>query len=318
MRKKSLIASILLGILILPACLPVTSPTNQEIHEIPLNVVATTSIVGDIVMRVGGDLVNVTVLLPTGSDPHSYQPTPQDVVKISRATLIFANGAGLEEFLQNLIESAGASERLVNVSEGIELKDFGAHEDKEEQKNGTEVHSQEDGDPHTWVDPNNVIMWVENIQTKLEQIDPDNSATYRTNAERYITQLKELDAWIREQVKAVPTENRKLVTDHMVFGYFADRYGFEQIGAIIPGYSTLASPSAQDIAAIEDAIRGLGVRAVFVGKSINPTIAQRVAEDTGVKLVFLYHGSLSEAGEPADSYLNYMRYNVTQIVNALK
>jgi len=127
-----------------------------------------------------------------------------------------------------------------------------------------------------------------------------------------------MDAGIRQQVAQIPPENRKLVTDHQVFGYFAERDGFEQIGAIIPGYSTAAQPTAQEAAAIEDAIRGLGVKAVFVGKTVNPTLAQRVAEDTGIRLVGLYHGSLSEPGGEAGTYLDYLRYNVTQMVNALK
>lgn len=332
MCNKLLMISIVIGILILPACLPTASPTNQSANEMPLSVVATTSIVGDVVKQVGGELVNVTVLLPLGSDPHSYEPAPQDIAKISQAALIFANGAGLEEFLHKLIDNADAEDRLVEVSKGIALKDFGAYEyehegeppageeqhTKEEPTHDEETHLHEGGDPHTWVDPNNVIIWVGNIQAKLSQIDPSNARTYQANAERYITQLKELDAWIREQIKQVPSENRKLVTDHMVFGYFAEEYGFEQVGAVIPGYSTLASPSAQEIASIEEAIRDLGVKAIFVGKTVNPTIAQRVAEDTGIKLVFVYHGSLSEVGGPADSYLNFMRYNVTEIVNALK
>jgi manganese/iron transport system substrate-binding protein len=320
MNRKRFITGLVIGMLILTACTPATVSFNTHEQKSSLSVVATTSIVGDVVRQVGGDLVNVNILLPIGSDPHSYQPSPQDVAKISEATLVFANGAGLEEFLQNLIESAGAADRLVNVSEGIELKDFGAHEHEHEGEDEQEheMHSHEGGDPHTWVDPNNVIIWVQNIETKLSQIDSVNSAIYQTNAENYIAQLKELDAWIREQVKAVPDENRRLVTDHMVFGYFAERYGFEQIGAAIPGYSTLASPSAQDIAQIEDAIREFGVKAIFVGKTVNPTIAQRIAEDTGIKLVFVYHGSLSEAGGPAASYLDYMRYNVSEIVNALK
>ena len=127
-----------------------------------------------------------------------------------------------------------------------------------------------------------------------------------------------MDAWIREQVAQIPPQNRKLVTDHLLFGYFAERYGFEQVGAIIPAYSTAAQPTAQEVAEIENAIRTLGVKAVFVGKTVNPALAQRVAEDTGIRLVGLYHGSLSEPGGEAATYLDYLRYNVTQIVNALK
>ncbi len=307
MNKKSFVISFMSIILVLSACTPATSLVDTSAPQTPLRVVATTSIVGDVVKQVGGELVNVDILLPIGSDPHSYQPTPQDVAKISEAILVFANGAGLEEFLQNLIDNAGAADRLVEVSDGIALKYFGT---------GDNEHGR--GDPHTWTDPNNVKIWVKNICTKLSQVDPNHAAIYQTNANRYLSEIDQLDAWIREQVAQIPVENRKLVTDHLVFGYFSDRYGFEQIGAIIPAYSTLASPSAQDIAAIEDAIRSLGVKAIFISKNSNPTIAQRVAEDTAVKIVFLYYGSLSDASGPAASYLDYMRYNVTEIVNALK
>jgi ABC-type Zn uptake system ZnuABC Zn-binding protein ZnuA len=168
------------------------------------------------------------------------------------------------------------------------------------------------------VDPNNVKIWVENIRAALTAADPAGEEIYRANAQAYLAKLDELDAWVRQQVEQIPPQNRKLVTDHLLFGYFAERYGFEQIGAIIPGYSTAAQPTAQELAAIEDAIREFGVKAVFVGKTINPTLAQRVAEDTGIQLVGLYHGSLSAAGGEAATYLDYIRYNVTQMVNALK
>jgi manganese/iron transport system substrate-binding protein len=108
------------------------------------------------------------------------------------------------------------------------------------------------------------------------------------------------------------------VTDHATFGYFADRYGFEMVGTVIPGYSTLSKPSAQALAELQDVIRELGVRAVFVGNTVNPGLAERTAQDTGVQIVFLYTGSLSDSGGPASSYIEFMRYNVTQIVQALK
>ncbi|HIE57944.1 MAG TPA: zinc ABC transporter substrate-binding protein, partial [Anaerolineales bacterium] len=128
----------------------------------------------------------------------------------------------------------------------------------------------------------------------------------------------ELDTWIRQQVANIPPENRKLVTDHVLFGYFADEYGFKQIGALIPGYSTLAEPSAQELAAIEDAIREYNVPAVFVGNTVNPALGGQVAEDTGIKLVTIYTGSLSDENGDAPTYLDYIRYNVTAFVNALK
>jgi ABC-type Zn uptake system ZnuABC Zn-binding protein ZnuA len=128
----------------------------------------------------------------------------------------------------------------------------------------------------------------------------------------------QLDAWIREPVAQIPAENRQMITDHPLLGYFVDEYGIDQDGAIIPGYSSMAEPSAQELAQIEDAIVALGVPAIFVGNSVNPALAERVASDTGVQLVFFYTGSLSEAGGEAETYLDYMRYNTNAIVEALK
>jgi ABC-type Zn uptake system ZnuABC Zn-binding protein ZnuA len=130
--------------------------------------------------------------------------------------------------------------------------------------------------------------------------------------------LKDLDVWIVEQVATIPPENRVLVTDHLVYGYFAERFGFEQIGAIIPGFSTISSPSAKDMAAIESAIQAHNVKAVFVSESTSPTLVHRVSEDTGVSLVRLYHGSLSESDGPAASYIDMLRFNVSAMVDALK
>lgn len=315
MKRPFILIPLLILTLLASACAPASTQTPAPTGA-ALNVVATTSIVADVVRQVGGEHVAVTSLLPLGSDPHAYEPAPQDVARISQADLLFANGAGLEEFLAALIENAGAAERVVEVSTGIELLEFEGHAEEEEHEEEEEEH--EEGDPHTWVDPNNVKVWVENIRAALAERDPANAAAYQANADRYLAELDALDAWVRQQVDQIPAEKRKIVTDHLVFGYFAERYGFEQVGAIISGYSTMAAPSALEVAAIEDAIRELGVPAVFVGQTVNPSIAQRVAEDTGTRLVLLYHGSLSEPGGPAATYLDFIRYNVTAIVEALK
>ncbi|MEW6503958.1 MAG: metal ABC transporter substrate-binding protein [Chloroflexota bacterium] len=323
--KQMFLPLLLILTLVLSACMPAATPAPSPAAEQPqrLQVVATTSIVADVVKNISGERVLVLTMLPIGTDVHNYEPTPQDLALVADAQLVFVNGAGLEEFVSVLIENAGSADKVVEVSHGIELKDFGAHDDDhgEESQDHTdegEEDTHEGGDPHTWVDPNLVKIWVENIRTALTAADPAGEAVYRANAEAYLKQLDEIDGWIRQQVAQIPPENRKLVTDHMVFGYFAERYGFEQIGAILPGYSTAAQPSAQEVAAIEDAIRQFGVKAVFVGKTINPNLAQRVAEDTGIQLVSLYTGSLSAPDGEAGTYLDYLRYNVTQIVNALK
>ncbi len=271
-----------------------------------LKVVASTTIIGDVVAQVGGDRIELTVLFPPGADPHTFEPRPQDMVAISQAQVIVLNGLGLEEALEPALE-ANATGLIVHASEGIEPPAFEGAE-----------HDHEGGDPHTWTDPNNVIVWTENIAVALSQADPAHAAEYRANAAAYIAELQELDIWIRAQVAQVPTERRKLVTDHLLFGYFAEEYGFEQVGALIGSFSTNASPSARELAALEDLIRAQAVPAIFVGRDVNPVLAEQVARDTGIRVVSLYSGSLSEPGGEADTYLKYMRYNVSAIVAALQ
>jgi manganese/iron transport system substrate-binding protein len=275
-----------------------------------LNVVATTTIVGDVVRSVGGDAVHLVVLLPPGTDPHSFQPTPQDVAKVSDADMIFINSAGLESFMNSLLSSSGDGAKVVSVSDGIQLLNAPEGE--------TGAHANEAGDPHVWMDPNNVMVWVDNIERALSEADPANSSIYSRNATQYDQTLAELDQWVRQQVAQIPASNRKLVTDHQVFGYFAERYGFIQVGALVPGYSTMAEPSAQELAALETAIGGLGVPAIFVGDTVNPSLAERVADDTHTRLVYIYTGSLTDSGGPASTYPDFIRYNVNAIVAALK
>jgi manganese/iron transport system substrate-binding protein len=274
-----------------------------------LKVVASTTIVGDVVAQLGGELIDLTVLFPPGADPHTFEPRPQDIAAISDADVVVVSGLGLEESLQPALE-ANAKGVVVRASDGIQLLALAGNEHTGEDHAGS--------DPHTWTDPNNVIIWTQNIAAALAEADPANSDSYQTNAEAYTASLLDLDAWIRSEVAQIPPERRKLVTDHRAFGYFANEYGFEQIGALVGSFSTNASPSAQEIAALEDTIRAQNVPAVFIGKTVNPELAGQVARDTGTKLVLVYTGSLSQPGGEADSYLKFMRYNVKAIVEALK
>lgn len=310
MRK--IVCFILTLLFILTACSPAPAPSGGD----RLQVIATTTLVGDVVGQVGGELVELTILLPPGADPHSYQPKPQDLAAASRAEIIFINGLGLEEFMTGLLEGAGITSAPVSVSDGIQplvLEIPEADEDAEHE----DEHEHGGQDPHVWTDPNNVLVWVDNIERALSAADPANAAAYAANAEQYRGALRMLDAWVRQQVSSIPVENRRLVSDHLIWGYFAARYGFTQVGALIPGYSTSAAPSAQELAALEDAVRAQGVKAILVGNEINPALAQRVAEDTGIELVFIYGGSLGGPGSEVESYLDYIRYNVNAVTAAL-
>ena len=285
----------------------VTQPENASfLPGDKLKVVATTTLVGDVVRQIGGETLDLTVLLPVGADPHSFQPTPGDLAKVTTAQAIFISGAGLETFVQPLLKNSGSQARLVSVSDGIPLLEPPISME----------HAA--GDPHVWMDPNNVSVWTQNIEKTLVEMQPANASIYQANAQAYRRALTELDQWVRQQVALIPPDNRKLVTDHQVFGYFASRYGFQQVGAVIPGYSSMAEPSAQELAALEEAIRSLSVRAAFVGNTVNPSLAERVAEDTGVPLVMVYTDSLTAPDGPAATYLDFLRYNVNAIVSALK
>lgn len=299
--------------------LPAASPVSGD----RLQVVATTTIAGDVVRQVGGELVDVHVLLPVGADPHGFQPKPQDIARVAEADMIVVNGLGLEEFLERMLQSAGGAARTVDLSQGITPRklDAGHAEPGTAEHDETEAgedHEGEGVDPHVWTDPNNVRQWVATIAAALAETDPARAETYRANAESYDRELQALDAWIAGQVAQVPEANREMVVDHDVFGYFADRYGLATVGTVVPGFSTVAEPSAQELAALEDAIRQLNARAVFVGTTVNPSLARRVAGDTGTQLVTVYTGSLGEPDGEAGTYLDYLRYNTQQIVDALK
>lgn len=306
MMGTLLMAALLLGLL--EACSG--AAPGRAVEDGRLQVVATTSIVGDVVRQVGGEWIDLLVLIPQGSDPHSFQATPQDMAKLAEADVIFANGAGLEAFLPTVVKSVGRQERVVELAEAVPLRQLEAdHRDTDGE------HEGETGvDPHVWLDPNNVMIWADEIARVLGDLDPEHRAGYQANAGRYRDELSDLDAWIRDQVASIPEARRKIVTDHAVWGYFADRYGFEQVGALLPGFSTLSEPSASDLAALSQAIREQEVPAIFVGTTTNPALARQLANDLGIRVVEVLTGSLSPE---APDYLSYMRYNVSRIVEAL-
>lgn len=272
-----------------------------------LQVVATTNIVADIVAQVGRDRIELSTLMGIGVDPHSYVPTPADTAALHDAHLVLANGAGLESDMEGMFEAAGGEAVYVHLSDGLALRD-GAGIDQ------TDEHAETD--PHVWFDVQNVVHWTKRTRDALSALDPTNADVYAANASSYVDKLSELDAWVVAQVNTIPAENRKLVTSHPVFGYFGDRYGLEQVGAVYP-ISPSSEPSAQDIAALQQSIRQFGVPAVFAESTANSKLAELVAQDTGIQLVGLYTGSLGEPGSGAETYILLIEYDVQAIVDAL-
>ncbi len=296
-----------------PQDLAQLEPISLDAGE-KLGVVATTNIVGDVVRQVGGDRIELTTLMSIGIDPHSYVPTPAASAAIHDAHVVFASGAGLESDLAQVFESAGGDAVQVYLSDGLQHRLAGGTLEEDGDGHG---HKEGDIDPHVWFDVKNVIHWVETVGQALSALDPANAAAYQANAATYTQELEELDAWVVEQVAAIPQANRKLVTNHPSFGYLASRYGLEQVGAVYP-FSPSAEPSARDIALLEDTIREHAVPAVFTESTVNPKLAEQVADDTGVKLVSLYSGSLGEPGSGAETYVLLIRYDVGAIASALK
>ena len=267
-------------------------------------VLASTTFLADITREIASDHVTVESLLPIGADPHSYQPTPRDAARIADSKLLIVNGAEYEHFLDTLLKNAGGEKEVVEASTGIHSRE------------GAE--GEHEIDPHMWLDPNNVIIYVENIREGLTHLDPDGAVIYQSNADAYTAQLKDLDAWIVEQVSQIPVEKRLLVTNHEALGYFSARYGFTLIGAIVPSVSSGASPSAAQMADLIDQIRSSGAPAIFLDASDNEALANQIADETGVKVITELHLESLTDGPPAATYIDMMKYNVSLIVEALR
>jgi ABC-type Zn uptake system ZnuABC Zn-binding protein ZnuA len=299
-----------LSLLFLTSC--GSTPSNQSNA---VSVLASTTFLADIAQNVAGERIEVQSLLPIGVDPHAYQAAPVDVTKIAESDLLILNGLEYEQFIEALIENAGGEHLIVEASAGITPHEEDDHADETE---STTEHGHEAGDPHMWLDPNLIIQYVENIRDGLIQVDPEGKEVYEQNAEAYILELQVLDAWIVEQVNLVSAENRLLITNHEALNYFAERYGFEVTGSILPSMSTNAAPSAQQMVQLIDEIKASGAPAIFLGEVENKILAQQIAQETGVLIVDDLHLESLTIGDPATTYINMMKHNVSRIVDALK
>jgi ABC-type Zn uptake system ZnuABC Zn-binding protein ZnuA len=304
------IAVVLLGLAMLAACQPPRQAAQPAGAQTALKVVASETFLADIAQNVAGDRTKIEALMPIGVDPHGFEPTPTDVAKIADSNVLIVNGAGLEEFLSRLLKNAGGQRTVIEAAAGLVPR----------QRQAGELADPDHAvDPHFWLDPNNVVKYVENIRDGLSTADPAGAATYQANAAAYIAKLKELDRWIADRVKEVPEARRLLVTNHESFGYFADRYGFKIVGTLLPSVSTESSPSAQQLAQLIDRIKAAGVKAIFLETGTNPQLADQVVTETGSRVITnLYSHSLTAAGGPAPTYIDMMKFNTTTIVDALK
>jgi len=280
------------------------SETDAQEH-----VVVTTNILGDIAENVLGDRAEVTVLMPPDTDPHSFEISAQEAALLESASLVVHNGLGLEEGVQHHVAAAEEA--------GVPTLEVGAHVDP------IDYTSDEDEgapDPHFWTDARRVATAVDLIaDSGAEELDGVDADTLRADAEDYRGQVEELDTWMAERFEPLPEERRSLVTNHHVFGYLAERHGFEVIGAVVPSGTTLASPSSSDLSSLADAVDRSGVEAVFADSSQPDRLARAMAEEAGteIEVVPLFSESLTAPGGGAETYLEMMRANTDAIADSL-
>jgi len=296
------------------ACTRGTLPPSQQASEVRVNVVSTSSIIGDWARQVGGDGVGVVDLIPPGVDPHSFQPGARDIVSVADADLVLFVGLNLEgQWLRETItnvEAKGASHLAV----GPLVEPMLASSEEERAPRAEAVL-----DPHFWMDPVRAKLAVLAIAEELAKVDPGHGDEYRDNAVAYSKKLDDLHQWINAELQDVPLSDRILVTSHDSLGYFSERYGFRVVGAIIPGISTERDPSASEMADLVDAIRLNDAKAIFVEAAVDDRMARRISEETGVPVVDgLRVGTLGPVDSDIGTYDGMMRRNVEIIVKALR
>lgn len=303
MRQWTLVWVTALIAALVTAC---SGAAGQQSGEI----VVTTNILGDVVRNVVGDAAEVRVLMQPNADPHSFGVSAQDAVAMSSAGLIVYNGLGLEE---NVIRNVdGVAE------EGVPTLAVGDHVDPIRYAEG---ESSGAPDPHFWHDPERMIAAVDVIEKAVvRDVEGIDAAAVSRNAEGYRAKLRDLDAMMAKEFSSIPAERRKLVTNHHVLGYFAQRFGFTVTGAVVPSGTTLAAPSASDLDSLVGAIETARVPAIFVDSSQPERLARVLAEDADVdvRIVRLYSESLSPPGTPGATYLDMMRANADAIVTGLR
>jgi zinc/manganese transport system substrate-binding protein/manganese/iron transport system substrate-binding protein len=287
---------------------PVLAQAPAPRAAAPLHIVATTTQVEDFVGNVGGERITLLPVLAPDDDPHSYQPTANDARNFAAADVVFANGVGLETWLDPLLNNVRPGTAVVWLGDdsGIALL----------QGSGNE---QSQGDPHVWQDPTNAQKMVSVIRDTLIAADPDGAPTYQANATAYSDQLGQLDQWIGQQIQSIPPDQRKLVTNHDAFMYYVNRYGLTFVGSVIPSLSTEAEPSAAETRQLVQSIADEHVKAIYTESSVNPRLEQQIAQVAGVKVYSsLYGDALGQPSSSGGTYIDSMRSNTRQIVDGLR
>lgn len=301
-----------LPLLLLGAALLATGCGGSETSDRPL-VVVTTTVLGDVLTAIAGDEADVEVLLPIGADPHDFQPSARQAARLRVADLVVVNGLGLESGLDDTIDAArDEGVPVVAVAPAVDPLPFGEHHDEGD----AAEHDDGDLDPHVWMDPVRVAAAARLLGGELAAV---TAGGWVERAEAYAVRMEALDAEIDEMVLRLDPLRRVLVTNHDALGYFADRYGFEVAGVVVPGGSTLGDPSSAELADLVGTMRDTGVAAIFAETTGPAALADAVAREVGghVEVVELYTGSLGPEGSGAETLEGLLRINAQRIVEAL-
>lgn len=308
MRHRTLL--ILVALLLVTSC---SSPSSEE----GLTVVATTTVLGDIVTSIVDGAGEVDVLIDGQADPHEFSPSAAETATVLSADLVVANGLDLEAGALSLLESAEEEGiPVLYLASQLDPIPFGGgeHEHEEEEEDD---HGHAGDDPHFWLDPLRMADATDLIASALDEVAPSTDWAERAASVR--ADLEQLHSEIAEVLTPIPEDRRKLVTNHDSLGYFADRYGFDVVSTVIPGGSTMGEPSASDLAELVDLLRAEDIRAIFADTTSPRTLAEAVAAELGesVQIYDLYTGALGEPGSGADTYAGMMRTNANTIAEAL-
>ena len=297
LTRATLATLALLGLAALAVSCGGSSQTTQG-NPSRLQVVTSINLFADLIEHVGGDRVQVTALVPPGADPHTYAPVPSQAAKVAKADLVVINGLDLEQTLHDLIQnSARGNAVVVEMTAGLPI--IGS--------SGSGA-----GNPHLWLNVQNAMHYVEAIRDGLIKADPANADFYRTNASAYLDDLTTLDKETAAAIQTIPPEQRKLVTYHDSFPYFAERYGLEVVGVVVE--SEGSEPSAQELANLADQIRAQNVPVVFTEPEFNAQLLDTVAEEAGVQVKTL----LSDAyNDDVHSYVELIQFDTQQLVEGL-
>jgi zinc/manganese transport system substrate-binding protein len=290
------------------ALLPAGPATAQDKLQDKLKVIATFSILGDLVKNVGGDRVEVAMLVGPNGDAHVYSPTPADAKKVADAKVVVMNGLGFEGWIGRLVKASGSKAPVVVAAKGVKPRKMDG---------GPGQGHSHDSDPHAWQSVANVKVYVANIRDALAAADPAAKAAYEANATAYLGKLDALEQDVRETIARIPADRRRIITSHDAFGYFQQAYGIEFIAP--QGVSTETAPSAKDVAKIISQIKRQKIPAVFLENVSDPRLLNQIAGESGAKVGgTLYSDALTDEKGPAPTYIDLIRHNIRTLGVALQ